>query len=218
MPVTAGDVIDRILDRLDGNTANPAFWARAELLQHINDGFVEFTLMAGQMTNSVTYNMIGSKLQAAPAGAIALIRVDYGNKMIEKSTVEYFDRHDPTWDSKSGILKKWAPCGLDRWFCDRQPTTFESVTLTYLEQPVPLTESTVIDLNPEYLDALTSYGFHAARFKEAGAELQQAMDQYDDFRAKAGFGEERKISEQWLIWSRDPNADTGPDYSTIDRS
>jgi hypothetical protein len=219
MSTTAGSIIDAVLDRLDESRTAPIFWTRAELLQILNDGFIEFTLFAGQLTSERTYDLIGAKLQATPIGAIAVMHVSYGNRKIEKSSVELIDRNNPNWDAQSGLLQKWAPCGLDRWFVDRHPTApGTSVTLVTLDDPTTLTESSVIDLDTEYIDALTEYTFHFARFKESGGELQQSMTNYDFFLNKAGHKGQRTFAQEFLVFSRDPNSDTGPDYSTKDRS
>lgn len=217
--MTAGDVLDEVLGRIDESTSTPAFWSRGELLNHLNDGLLELTLIAGQLTSERTYAMIGAKLQSVPDGAIAVMHVAYSNVVIEKSSVENFDRDNANWDPQSGVLKKWAPCGLDRWFCDRQPVASgTNVTLTTLNQPTTLAEGTTIDLDLEYVEALADYVFHMARFKESGTELEQAMDAYDTFRMISGHKAKRTMSQEWTLFSRDPNADTGMGYSTIDRS
>lgn len=216
--MTAGDILDTVLDQLAEDETTPVFWSRAELLNLLNDGFLEFTLMAGQLTSERTYAMIGAKVQAVPDGAIALMHVEYSNQPVEKTSVELMDRNKANWDSESGVLKRWAPCGLDQWFCDRQPLVAENVTLTTLDQPATLGEATVIDLDAEYIQGLTFYLFHAARFKESGAELEQAMTAYDDFLGIVGHREKRSFAAEFVLWSRDPNASTGIGYSTIDRS
>lgn len=215
---TAGQIIDSVLDRLAESRTSPVFWSRAELLTIVNDGFLEFTLIAGQLISERTYTMISAKLQSVPVGAIALIHVAYQNKVIEKDSVEHFDRANPNWAAQSGILQKWAPCGLDRWFVDRHPTSATNVTLTTLDDPGVLTEGSVIDLEQEYIDGVNEYAFHFSRFKESGAELEQAMDNYSLFLEKSGMHQSQTWAEQWLLYSRDPNANTGEDYSTLNRS
>lgn len=216
--MTAGEVIDAVLDRVNEDTADPVFWSRAELLTQLNEGLLEFTLIAGQLTSQRTYSMIGAKLQAVPDGAIAIVHVAYADKKIEKGTVENFDRTDSNWDATRGILTKWAPCGLDRWFCDRTPTAAYNVTLTTLDQPTTLEEDDTIDLDAEYIEGLTAYVFHMARFKESGPELDQAMDVYDEFRKISGHRAQRTFAQMSVLWARDPGADTGGGYSTMDRS
>lgn len=219
MITTAGNILDQVLDRLDESRTSPVFWSRAELLIILNDGFLEFTLLAGQFTSEQTYNLIGAKLQAVPIGSIALMHVSYNGKKIEKSTVENFDRANANWDAQSGLLTKWAPCGLDRFFVDRHPTAAgTTITLVTLDEPQIISESTVIDLDQEYIDALTEYVFHFARFKESGAELQQSMANYDLFLDKSGHKAKRTFAQEFLTFSRDPDADTGEGYSTTDRS
>jgi hypothetical protein len=218
MSATAGQILDQVLDRLAEEEATPIFWSRSELLVLLNEGFLEFTLMASQLTSERTYAMIGAKAQSTPEGAIAIINIQVSNQKIEKSSIENFDRANPLWDGLTGILTKWAPCGLDRWFCDRTPTGAYNVTLTTLDEPGAIDENTVIDLEAEYIEALTMYVYHMARFKESGAELQQAMEAYDQYRLIAGHKAQRTFAAEFTIWSRDPNADTGNEYSTVDRS
>lgn len=218
MSATAGDVINAALDRLQESRTSPVFWSRAELLTLLNEGLLELTLIACQLTSERTYTMIGAKLQSVPDGAIAILHVAYASKRVEKSTVENFDRLNSNWDAQSGILTKWAPCGLDRWFNDRTPSAATNVTLTTLDQPTTLTESDTINLDAEYIEALTGYVYHSARFKESGAELAQAMTEYDEFRAIAGHRAQRTFAAEFTIGSRDPNSDTGGGYSTMDRS
>ncbi len=215
---TAGSVIDDVLDRLQESRTDPIFWSREELLVFVNDGFLEFTLMAGQLTTEATYAVIGAKVQAVPITAIALIHVSYSSEMVEKSTIERFDRQNPNWEAQYGILQKWSPCGLDKWIVDRHPTSALSVSLTTLDIPPDLEEASAIDLAPEYVEALIDYVFHMARFKEGGAEFQQAMPAYDDFQNKSGLRGQKTWSEQYVFWARNPAADTGPAYSTLDRS
>jgi hypothetical protein len=218
MSTTAQQIINAVLDRLAESETAPVFWSTNELLVLVNEAYLEFTLIAGQLTSERTYAMIGAKLQSVPVGAIAIITVAYANQKIEKSSVENFDRANSTWDNQSGVLTKWAPCGLDRWFCDRQPTAAENVTLTTLDEPGTLALTDRVDLESEYIDGLTEYVYHMARFKESFPELQQAMDSYDMFRAISGHKAQKTFAAEFVTFSRDPNADTGGDYSTMDRS
>lgn len=212
--VTYGTIIDDVLDRLAESRTAPVFWSRDELMVYLNDGFLEFTLMAGQLISENVYPLVGAKIQAVPSTAIALIHVSYVSVLAEKSTLEQFDRADPGWEAKYGIFQRWAPCGLDKWFLDKHPVTAIYANLTTLDVPPELTEADFIDLAPEYVEALTDYVFHMARFKEGGAEFGQAMTQYDSFRNKAGLQEQRTYVDQFVLWARDPNAKTGEDYAS----
>lgn len=214
---TAGDVIDAALYRLDESISAPIFWLRAELLILVNDGFLEFTLIAGQLVSENNVTLALANVQSVPSTAIALIHVSYASEYVEKSSLELFDRGDPGWESKYGILRKWAPMGLNHWIADRYPISSVTVALTTLDKPTTLGENDSIDLPEEYVSALIDYVFHMARFKEGGGEFAQSMDAYDEYLSTAGLGEQQTYSDQWLLWSRDPNADTGPSYSTGSR-
>jgi len=168
---TAGQVIDDVLDQLEEDHAAPIFWNRAELLQFVNDAYLEFLLISGHLVKEYKYDLISAKVQSIPSGAIAAIHIAYNNKKIEKVTVEHFDRENPNWVNETGVLKKWAPMGLQHWINDRHTVLPRSVTIATLDRPPVFAEETVIDLAQEYIDALTEYVFHMARFKESGLEF-----------------------------------------------
>lgn len=218
MTYTAADVINDVLDRLNENNANPVFWLRLELLSLLNEGFLELTLMAGQNTSDTTQSLVSAKFQGIPEGSIAILNVVYAELPVEKTSIEMLDRAYVNWDALFGLIQKWAPMGLSRWVCDRTPTSLESVTLTTLDVPPTLGENDVIDLDAEYIVALTNYVFHMARFKESGGEFEQAMTAYDQFQTVAGMRASRSFSQQWTLWARDPNANTGLGDSTVGRS
>lgn len=217
--MTGADVIDNVLFRLEEDLDAPVFWTRAELLVLLNEGMVEFVLISGYLHSETVYAMISAKLQAVPTDAIALLGVQYSSLPIERTTVEGLDRTSRRWDYQSGILTQWAPCGLDRFFVNKHPTSATNVTLQTLDQPATLAEGDTIDLEPEYVDALEDYVFHCARFKEGGLEFQQAQGDYDSFAEKAGMRETRAFSEMFVLWSRTPDAgDTGGSYKTMERA
>jgi len=214
----ASEVISKVLYRLEEDTASPVFWSRAEILILLNEGYIEFVLMSGYLQSQSTYSMIGSKMQAPPDDCMGLIGVQWASKPIEKTTIEGFDESNRRWDYKNGYLSQWAPCGLDRWFCDATPQLAYDVQLITLDQPAALAEASTILLEDEYIEALEDYTFSCARFKEGGGEFRDAQPAYDDFTEKAGLREQKTFSEMMVMWGRDPNQDTGGGYSTLDRS
>lgn len=210
---TAADVITAALELLDEDPTAPVFWTRAELLVLVNDGFLEYTIGASQLTSEATYPLVGAKVQAVPLNAIAIIHVAYSNELVEKTSIEVMDRGNPNWAAQYGILQRWAPCGLDKWIIDRHPISAQSVSLTVLNAPTTLAETDTIDLAPEFIESLIDYVYHAARFKEGGAEFGQSMEQYDEFKDKVGIQERKTFAQQFVLWSRDPNAGTGEKYA-----
>lgn len=215
---TAAEVLDNVLFRLEEDTDDPVFWSREELLILLNEGYIEFVLMSGYLQSQSNYQMIGSKMQATPDNCMGLLGVQWQSKPIEKTTIEGFDESNRRWDYLNGYLSQWAPCGLDRWFCNATPQLAFTVNLITLDQPAELAEDDEIELEAEYIKALEDYTFSCARFKEGGGEFQQGQESYDDFASKAGMREQKTFSELFALWARDPNADTGGGYSTLDRS
>src|SRR3990167_11122546 len=126
---TAAQVIDNCLFRLEEDPDASVFWPRAELLILLNEGLIEFVLISGYLQSQSTYSMIGSKMQATPDDCMGLIGVQWASRPIEKTTIEGFDQTNRRWDYKNGYLTQWAPCGLDRWFCDATPQLAYDVQL-----------------------------------------------------------------------------------------
>ncbi len=215
---TAAEVITNALYRLEEDPVSPIFWSRAELLILLNEGYIEFVLGSGYKQSQSNYTPIGSKMQALPENCMGLIGVQWQSKPIEKTTIEGFDESNRRWDYLNGYLSQWAPCGVDRWFMNATPQQAFTVNLITLDQPAALAEGDTIGLEDEFIKGLEDYLFSCARFKEGGGEFRQAQESYDDFSAKAGMRETKTFSEMFTLWNRDPSADTGGGYSTLDRS
>jgi hypothetical protein len=208
------------LVRLEESTTAPVFYARAEALNHLNDAMNELNLVASKIRSERSHPMTRLvNFYAYPTSsptAIAILHVAYKSRMIEKQTLEAFDRSDSRWMRQYGTVKAWCPIGLNLFavkphFLDAD----ETVTLTTLDMHQAIGEATTIDLEDEYLEALEDYVFHALRFKEGGTEFAVALQAYDDFLEKDGAVAEATMAERFVAWSREPAADTGPSYTVL---
>jgi len=216
MAITASEVIDQTLELLDEDPLNPVFWTREELLVHLNDAIREFNLIALKFQERVTSSLPQSvAFQVTPLGAIAVLEISRGDVFLRKRVLEGMDREQPRWQLQTGARpKQWGPVGINLFFLSPNPTTNQSLELTLLQQPMILSEDTVIDLDDEYVDALGDYVFHMARFKEGGAEFQQSLKQYESFRSVSDSALRRRVAENHILLVEEPGADTGPGYTT----
>lgn len=220
---TGGSIIDTVLRELEESITTPVFWTRAELLQHLNDALLELNLLTGKFqSTTAAFAPTTATYQTTPAGAICVLHVSRSSRFLRKRTLEEMDKENKKWMTESptsNLIKQWGPVGLNLFFV--YPKLFgagNTITLVTLDIPATIGEATTIALDNEYLDALEQYVFHMARFKEGGAEFQQSMIAYDEFRSICGHLASKKMSEQYGLWAKEAAADTGSRYATIPRS
>lgn len=203
--VTPADVIGETLHMLDEADAdNSVRWSRPEILTYLNDGLNELNLISGeyQETFSVAWSQTGNVIDL-PESAIAPLEVSFGNKIIQRTTIESLDA-EVQWDSSSqvgGSPKRWAPLGLTKivvW--PRASTSGQSLSVTVLQIQLNADDVTCIDLPFSYVDAPKDYAFYRARFKEGGAEFVQSINDYRRFMEKASDLMDLNIFQRWPAW------------------
>lgn len=191
--MTAGQLVDRVLLRLDENTASPVFWSRAEILAWVNDGLNEINLLAMLRYKESGDTEATGRVMTCPDDAVAPLAILFDDESIDRVLLEDMDRSEYGWEAKSGNPRRWMPLGGDRvmlWPRPDLPNTM--IKFIYLEQTDRMAEGDTIDLEAEHIEAVERYAFHHARLKEGGRELQSAMPQWNQFLSKtAGIPSER---------------------------
>jgi len=220
---TGGSIVDTVLLELEESITTPVFWTRAELLQHVNDGLLELNLLTGKFqSENAAFAPTTATLQSTPSGAICVLHVSRNSLFLRKRTLEEMDKENRKWMreiSSGNVIKQWGPVGLNLFFVyPRLLAATSTLTIVTLDIPATIGEATVIALDNEYIDAIEQYVFHMARFKEGGAEFQQSMAAYDEFREMCGALASKKMSQQYGLWAKEAAADTGTAYATIPRS
>lgn len=215
----AGEIVSQVLRRLDEEPEDPVFWTRSEILVLLNEGYAELNLIAHKLTSTRTINQMSAHFIRIPETAIAASSLAVGTRAIQKGSLEASDLNNAGWCGDIGVPRRWGAVGCERIFLDRYPTSTDGtdLVLTTLDIPLELDESTIIDLEAEYMLALENYAFSCARFKEGGAEFQQGLASYDDFLKTCGLATDRTVSAQFEEWARIPSPSTGLSYSTVDR-
>lgn len=185
--MTISDLGLQILDRLEENRNSPEFWVlQDELYPLIVEQMNAATLMTGepQARASASYTLtINSNLQAMPAGAVAILRVD-GPGTVLKTSVYDLDRFNPGWEGVSGPkVIYWFPVGLTQFGVYPQVTTVQQLVLSYVAVPVTMASSydgtQVIPFQNEYTFGFVEGAAAMARLKEGGAEFMQGLVELD---------------------------------------
>jgi hypothetical protein len=147
------------------------------------------------------------------------MEIAYSTRPLKRDSLESMDRENRRWPLKSGTPpKSWAPVG-GSLFVIQPRNSSGTVTLTTLDVPTVIADnSTAVDLPSEYIQALESYVFGIARFKESGVEFAQGVKDYRKFLDFAAVVAMRQTGRETTLWGREPASKTGQDYATQTRS
>jgi hypothetical protein len=111
------------------------------------------------------------------------------------------DTFDPGWEDHANARPGVITAGIDLVsLCPRIQPSGPSVGLT-LEvveaAPVPVLDGDFVQVPRDALDVILDYAIHLAAFKQGGAEFQQTLPLFDNFRTAAGLYN-RKIANLGL--------------------
>lgn len=216
MSTTGGQIVDRVMIRLEESTASPVFYSRAEAFGHLNDAANELNLLSGKFKSERDYEVVTGNFQDVPTDApiiVALLHMSYNSKPLEKRTLEGLDRENIYWRKTAAEFSCWAPVGLNKFALrPRRLDLDEAVRLTTLDMHATIGEATVIDLEAENIEALEKYVFHAMRFKEGGPEFANSLPFYDAFLSDTASFDLQNMVKQFTAWSKEPSAHPGQNY------
>lgn len=191
---TIADIEARVLDRLEESRTSPQFWnLQNEVRPAIVEAMNEASLITGEpevRSSSATTVPQSTTLQAMPAGALAIVRVEGTSSLsISKTSVWDLDHNTPGWQNDTGdIPRMWFALGLTQWGIYPQLTADVEVVLTTVGFPVvsarPYSGAETIPFQIEFHEALEDYASHILRFKEGGAEFQQSLAAYNRYLAR----------------------------------
>jgi hypothetical protein len=201
----AGLIIDRVLLRLaELYPSTPKHWSRAELLGWLNDAITELNLLSAYLTETVTvaWSQTNNVL-SLPADTIIPVEIYFNGRIVKKYTVEGLDSK-LTWDDGSVGYepKAWCPIGSTMilvYPMSQSAGKNLSILTVYQQSTIP-ESGTPIPVPPQYLDAIEHYMFARARFKEGGAEFQQADIDYARFFELANDLRDRSTRKRRTNW------------------
>jgi hypothetical protein len=197
-------IISRVLMRLaEMSPENPKHWSRDEILVWLNDAITEFNLIAGYLTKTVTVSWSQTEnVLNLPNDTIVPLEVYYNDNIIKKYTIEGLDSKLVWDDGSTGLVPKaWCPFGSQKIvvYPLSQKST-QSLSVVTLYQPSTLTGPASIEVVHQYFDAIEHYMYARARFKEGGAEFQQADIDYDRFFEQAVEWKTRVSQQRRTTW------------------
>lgn len=190
MSMTVAQVIDAVTGDLQD--AGNVRWARADMLQWLNDGQREIVLFRPDASTSVIdHTLTAGYLQAIPNSAIRLMRViaNFSGRVCKNVPVGVLDDQKPAWrnDAQTDTPKAWC-------YDERDPKRFEvwppasaSAKLKILVAVAPAdcaNEAASITLDDQYKGPLMSYIRHRAymRDSEDASSSQLSAEAYALFQ------------------------------------
>jgi hypothetical protein len=182
----AATIIDRVLYRLaELYPESPKHWTRAELLGWLNDAITELNLISAYLTKTSTIEWSQTdNVIDLPTDTIVPLELYYNNSVIKKYTVEGLDSKFNWNDGSIGLRPQaWCPIGTTMILVYplSQKADQDLSVVTIYQHDAVAESGDSIPVNAQYVEAIENYMFARARFKEGGAEFQQADIEYNRF-------------------------------------
>jgi hypothetical protein len=218
--ISGEQVIDTVLERLEESLLTPVFWSRSEILGYCNEGLFELNNISGKLHTEDSVVVSVDNFYNTPDETVTVMHASINGKSLVRTSLEALDRRDSKWESTTGLPKRWVPIGVNLFAIHPRPASgTESVEFSVLKVPTLITDdATAVDLDDEFIDVIEDYGFHIARFKEGGPEFANSMSALEDFAKRVGDLATKVLTQQPQIHAAEPNVDTGPSDTTIDRA
>jgi len=187
---TIDDIAASVLQRLEESTTSPVFWSYAEIRMLVLEAMCEATLITGspqvRITSAPFTLQPNLTIQAAPAGAFTIIRVESGGGAVHKVSVFDLDMSDKNWqnDPQDTIPREWFPFGCGQFGIHPQLSAVAQVILTIVQNPIalmPLAGTETVNFQSEFGLGFEAYGESLATLKEGGAEADAGVRLYDTF-------------------------------------
>lgn len=176
------------------------FWTDAELTLYIQEGLRIWNTLTGYYRERVPITFAATSTQydvpTLITDGLTVLRLDTASAHLDGVALSEIGEFAPTYQSTAaGTPLTWIPMGLNQIALYPQPAVAFDATVDYIRQaPVPLVASDNIQMGEEDLAALVDYATWAARLKEGGQELQDAMPLLQAFLRQAGKYNSRLLS------------------------
>lgn len=170
------------------------FWSLPDEIRiFVVEALCEGALITGevQVRRTPSVGIVqNATLQNVPDDIIALSKIENQQGAMARTTVDSLDRMRPNWRNDVGpIPLRWFSFGLTRYGVWPKVTVPVNVVLHGLAigtAATPMTSRPYTGIEPinfpeEYNAGFINYSSAMARLKEGGAEVQQAIEDYDFF-------------------------------------
>ena len=189
---TLADLETSVLCRLEENEAGaPTFWIRDEIRAALVESLFETALATGepQVRRTVPATIVaGSTLQAMPADAIAILKIET-QFALWKTSVWDLDQTNAGWQNDTADAPdQWFPVGLSQWGIYPKLNADVQAILTVVSVPVApamtYTGAEMVPYQDEYLDAFVDYADHVLRLKDSNQAFLDSFATYGKFLQK----------------------------------
>lgn len=198
--MTAKEISDRILARLDDDAASPASVAidpnslvPGEILAAIAEGQELASWLTLCLEKTVTLTLPAantfSQLRGTLGDYLVPLRIMGASGRIRPSTLAELDALDASWQGTPGTPARYVALGFSFFAVSPQPASDLDVQFTYAHAPAPIVGDAFMEIPEPYHIALIDYGIYRVKLKEGGQGLQRGMvylNRYLDEMTKLG--------------------------------
>ncbi len=188
--LTLADIQNRILARIDNNTA---LFPVVQINDSINEAIKLLNLMTGfiQGTASVT-SVANQTFYGLPSPILIPLKVQFNGTYLGMLNLNEVGQTHPMWLSDTTVTigaptENWIPFGLGQyasfgiWPADG--VGGGTLTVTGILEPTPLINTTdVVQIPNEQVESLDTLAFSSLVLKETATILQQGFDDYKRYQ------------------------------------
>lgn len=178
------------IDELDEN--GPVWVVQNEATSAAMEALCDLLLLVGRpdLIVSQPFSIVPNQwMQTIPAGMFCALNMQGAASEVWKITLEDMDGAQvsgPDWEQDVGEqVLKWFPLGFGKFGVWPTIPVAQTVLLTGIASPVtdtwPWSGSEPVNFHDETFQALEKYASHYLRFKEAGADWQESMKDYQSY-------------------------------------
>lgn len=184
---TLGDLDQRVLDRLEGNSL---FYVQTERTGAINEALRVLNMFTGFTQGVVTVpggTQIGRYIYDQPAGLLFPLAVAFNNRQLRRSTFRALTQRYRLWyqdtTTSFGPVAEWWPIGIQKFGIHPADVVGGlSLAIVGVIEPTLLVNQTdVIVLPDEFTETVVELAAHVLQLKEGGKIFSDASLLYQKF-------------------------------------
>jgi hypothetical protein len=188
--VTAKEISDRIVTRIDDDSSSPGSVAAGapvppEILAYVNEGQELFALLTLCLETTATLTLVGARtfstLRSSFPDFLCPLRLMIDGVRVRPSTLADLDAENDDWQSTAGTPTRYGTLGFSFYFVSPQPAIDTAASMTYARSPVQMVGDAFPEIPEPYHQSLVKYGIYRVKLKEGGQQLQRGMGQLNEF-------------------------------------
>lgn len=191
--MTGKEISDRILKRIDDDTASPGSVAAdpnggpvpPEVLAAINEGQEFFSLMTLCLETTASLTLEAgttfASIRATFADFLCPLRLTIAGVRVRPATFADLDAENDAWQSTPGTATRYVTAGFNFYAVSPQSVGATVSSMTYARSPVQLVGDAFPEIPEQYHQSLVKYGIYRVRLKEGGQGLARGMVQLNEF-------------------------------------